>query len=195
MPKLEIDEEEARRLATLDNAVRTIWANPEARKLVQQAQKLVDPKARTPDLDQEQAVLKPVSELSKKVDDFIEAQKAAAAEAAKNTKLGELKRLRDDGFAELRRQKYTDKGLEAIEKLMDEKGILDPLDAAAIFDKSNPPMAVMTPGGSSAWNFTALPAEGADNLKKLIETKGNNDLISEAMAWDAINEVRGASRR
>jgi len=195
MAKVEIDEEEVRRMTALQGTVQTLWANPEARKLIQRAQKLVDPKAKTPDLDQEAAVLEPVNKLAEEFKNFVAETKAEKAEREKNEKLESLRRVRDDGFRRLREQKYTDAGITAIEKLMDEKGILDPLDAAAIFDKANPPQTPVTPGGSGSWNFTELPQEGADQLKKLIDTKGQNDLVSEKMAWDAINDLRGASRR
>ena len=74
-------------------------------------------------------------------------------------------------------------------------GHLDPLDAAAIVEKSMPPQAPVTPGGSGAWNFMDTPNEGEVDLKKMIETKGAQDRIPEKMAWDAINEMRGTPRR
>lgn len=195
MAKVEIDEEEVRQLSGLRQTVSTLWANPQARKLIQQAQKIVDPKAKTPDLDQEAAVLEPVNALAKKFDEYIEKTEAEKAEERKNRKISELKAIQDNGFAELRRQKYTDEGLKKVQAVMDEKGLLDPLDAAKLLEASMPQQTPVTPGGSGAWNFTELPAEGADHLKKMIDTKGQNDLIAEKMAWEAINEIRGVSRR
>ncbi len=195
MAKIEVDEEDIRSANALRGAVSTLWANPEARKLIQKAQKLVDPKAKTPDLDQDEALRAPIEEVRKEFRDYIAKTETEKAEDAKKVKLDSLKRIHSDGIAELRRQRYTDEGIKAVEALMDEKGILDPLDAAAIFEKSHPPQAPMTPGGVGAWNFTELPTEGADDLKKLIDTKGNNDLIVDRMAREAIAEVRGASLR
>lgn len=194
MAKIEVDEEDYRAGSTLRTAVSTLWANPEARKLIQKAQKLVDPKAKTPDLDQDEALRAPIEDVRKEFRDYVAKTETEKAEAAKEAKLGNLKRIHADGIAELRRQRYTDDGIKAVEALMDEKGILDPLDAAAIFEKMHPPQAPMTPGGTGAWNFTEMPTEGADDLKKLIDTKGNNDLIVDRMAREAIAEARGVRR-
>ena len=192
----ELTEEEVRRLTTLNHAVNTLWANPEARKLIQQAQKVVDPKAKTPDLDAEAQLLAPVKSLEKKFDEFIEKTAAEKAEDARNKRIHDLEAKQDAGFSKLRKQKYTDDGIAAIKKLMDEKGILDPLDAAAIFEKAHPPQTPVTPGGTGgSWNFAEIPADGEAFVKKLLETKGNNDLVAEKEAWNTINEVRGVSRR
>lgn len=195
MAKVEVDEEEVRSSAALRGAVSTLWANPEARKLIQKAQKLVDPNARTPDLDRDEAALKPVQGLEKKFDDFVAKTEQDKADAAKEAKLTNLKKVHADGIAELRRQRYTDDGIKAVETLMDEKGILDPLDAAAIFERNHPPQAPVTPGGVGAWNFTEMPAEGSDFIKKLIETKGNNDMVVDHEARNVLAEVRGSSQR
>lgn len=195
MAKVEVDEEEVRSNAALRQAINVMWANPEARKLVQRAQKVIDPKAKTPDLDLEEATLAPVKAVEKKFEEYVAKTEQEKADAAQEAKLQNLKSVHANGIAELRRQRYTDEGIKAIEALMDEKGILDPLDAAAIFDKAHPPQSPMTPGGSGAWNFTELPAEGGDFIKKLIETKGNNDMVVEHEARNVLAEIRGSAPR
>lgn len=195
MAKVELDEEDVRRYSALEKTVGSLWANPEARLLIQKAQKLVDPKAATPDLDRQAQVNAPVEALQKEFKEYVEKTEGERAEERKNARLSELSKIQDDGFKALRRQKYTDDGLAAVKKLMDEKGILDPLDAAAIFERNNPPQTPVTPGGTGgAWNFTELPTDGGDFVKKLIESKGANDLIPDREAWSAINEARGVAR-
>lgn len=192
MAKIEVDEEEVRANHTLRQAVQTLWSNPKARLLIQQAQKVVDPNAKTPDLDQQNQALAPVEEVRKEFRDYVAKTESDAAEREKNTKLDRLKGVHAAGIAELRRQKYTDEGIKAVEALMDEKGILDPLDAAAIFEKAHPPQMPVMPGGvGGAWNFAEPPAEGEAFVKKLFETKGANDLVADKEAWNAINEMRG----
>ncbi len=78
---------------------------------------------------------------------------------------------------------------------MEDKGILDADIAAAYFEKQHPPQAPVTPGGSGAWNFMDMPADGDADLKKLVETKGESEQLIQKMAIDALNDVRGASRR
>lgn len=198
MPKVELDEEDVRRYGRLESAVNTLWANPKARELIQQAQKIVDPNAKTPDLDARQAMLQPVEAVQKEFRDYVAKTEADKAEAVKTQRLSEIQSRHATGIAELRRQKYTDEGIKKIEALMEEKGILDPLDAAAIFERSNPPPALTTPSsnGVGGWNFAeATSSDANDFAKKLMETKGALDGIVENEARNAIAEVRGQSRR
>ena len=198
MPKVEIDEEDVRRYARLEGAVNTLWANPKARELIQQAQKIVDPNAKTPDLDAKQQMLAPVEAVTKEFRDYVAKTETEKAEAAKNAKMAEIQGRHAAGIAELRRQKYTDEGIKKIEALMEEKGILDPLDAAAIFERSNPPPTPIAPtgGGVGGWNFAEATGDAADAFaKRLMETKGALDGIVEQEARNAIAEVRGQSRR
>jgi hypothetical protein len=195
MAKIEVDEEEVRASTQLRGAVATLWANPEARKLIQKAQKIVDPKAKTPDLDQEEVVLAPVKGLEKKFDDFVAATQAEKAEAEKNRKIAEMARLEAEGIAQLRRAGWMDEGIKAVKAKMDEKGLLDPIDAAKLVDQSAMPQSPVTPGGVGAWNFTEVPAEGADFIKKLIETKGANDMVVDNEVRSVLNETRGSSLR
>ena len=197
MAKVELDEEDVRRYSRLEGAVNTLWANPKARELIQQAQKIVDPNAKTPDLDAKRAILEPVEAVRKEFQDFVAKTETEKAEAAKNAKMAEIQTRHASGIAELRRQKYTDEGIKKIEALMEEKGILDPLDAAAIFERSNPPPAIAAPagGGVGGWNFTEPTGGDADAFaKRLMETKGALDGIVENEARLAIQEVRGARR-
>lgn len=49
-------------------------------------------------------------------------------------------------IAALRKAGYTDEGIEKIKGIMTEKGIRDAMDAAAVFDKANPPPRAPAPG-------------------------------------------------
>ncbi len=198
MPKIELDEEEVRRLAGLEKTVSTLWANPKARLLIQQAQKLVDPNAKTPDLDQQAQVMAPVEEVRKEFREYIAKTEAKEAEAEKTRTLNQIKQRHDEGIAVLRREhKYTDEGIKAVEALMEEKGILDPLDAAAVFERMHPPQTpVASSGGTGAWNFTDVQTGDGDvYAKKLFDSKGQLDAIVEQEARVSIQEVRGAGRR
>ena len=195
MAKIEVDEEEIRSASALRGAVATLWANPEARKLIQKAQKLVDPKAKTPDLDQDEAIHAPVAAIEKKFDEYVAKTEAEKAEAAKTAKIADMQRLEADGIAALRRAGWMDEGIKAVKAKMDEKGLLDPLDAAKLLDASQMPQTPVTPGGHGAWNFTEVPTEGADFIKKLIETRGQNDMVVDNEARNVLAEVRGQPLR
>lgn len=197
MPKMvEIDEAEFLNNQTLRQTVAKILANPQAAKLVEQAHKLVDPNAKTPRLDQEAIVTAPVTELKKTVEELnkkIEDDKTAREQA---DKLAGLKAKVDAGYAQLRKDGWTDEGIEGVKKLSEEKGILDPLDAAAIFLRDHPPQAPATPsGGTGAWNFVDSVGDNEADLKKLLDSKGDNNMLVDKMARDALNEIRGPMHR
>lgn len=193
---IEVDEEQFLNDQKLRQTVSKIMANPKAAKLVEQAYKEVDPKAPTPRLDAE-AVQNETVDTDKK--SLAELQKQIAddnAESEKNAKLTALNNKVESGLSKLRREGWTEEGIKGVQAIMDEHGILDPEIAASHFEKLHPPQAPVTPGGSGAWDFMSMPADGADeDLKKLIETKGESGPLLDKMARDALNEVRGQSRR
>lgn len=194
MPTVEIDEEEVRANRVLRGVVSKILSNPKAKLLVQQAQKMVDPGAVTPELDQQGAIAEPVAAMQKRLDDMEKELKTRDAEAEKNAKLASIGTNIEAGKAKLRREGWTDEGIAGVEKIMDEKGILDPEIAAAYFEKQHPPQNVAAPSGTGAWNFLEQPTDGAADLKALIENKGEG-LVVDKLAREALNEVRGQSRR
>lgn len=196
MPKMvEVDEEQLLQSQRLRATVEKIMADPKARVLVEQAHKLVDANAKTPTLDAQKTANEPLEAIQKQVSDFIAAQTKASEDAATKRKLDEIEAKKTSGLAQLRANGWTDEGIKGVEKIMEEQGILDPDIAAAYFEKLHPPQTPIKPGGSGAWNFLDMPKEGDDDLKKLVETKGEHDGLLQKMAMDALAEVRGTSRR
>jgi len=196
MPKLvEIDETELLRSQQLRATVEKILAHPEGRELVERAHKLVDPNAKTPALDAKKVVTEPIEQVRTELANFIKAQNEANATREAEAKRNELKSRVDSGMAELRSRGWTADGLKAVETLMEEKGLLDPLDAADLYEKRHPPAAPITPSGS-AWNFPDIPttSDASSYEKALLESKGQNDLIAEREAMSILNEIRGARR-
>ena len=197
MPAVEIDEAELARLRSVETRVGALLKNPGARKKLAAAVKDVNPKD---PLAAEADAVDPVEQRFADLQAQLAAEKKAREDSeAKRTQdatLAGLAKVRTDGIAALRAEKWTDAGIAAVEKLMEEKGILDPLDAAAIYERAHPPTVPIAPtSGSGGWNFMAAPAEDQTDLKSLIETKGESIPLVDKMAWDAIQEVRGASPR
>ena len=193
---IEVDEEQLLQDKKLRDTVATMMRHPKAKLLVQEAHKMVDPNAVTPDLDQAKIAYEPVQELSKKFDEFVAETKKEKTEREAADKLAKLNTDYEKGRSGLKAQKWTDDGIKKLEEFMEQKGILDHEIAAAAFEKLHPPQTPVVPGGSGAWNFMEMPTDGADaDLKKLIESKGENNLLIDKMAHDAINEVRGQPRR
>lgn len=196
MPNIEIDEAEFLRLQKLNNFSHAMLQNPESAKLLEKAAKLVDPNIKTPRLDQEAAIQNPMQKMEAEMAALRKemTDRDAATTTAQTLRALELKR--DEGMRDLRRQGWTDEGIKAVEKLMDEKGLLDPLDAAAIHEKYHPPASVSMPGATGGWNFMDQMADDSDaDLKKLIETKGDSEPVADHIARKALTEIRSHNRR
>lgn len=191
MPVVEIDEAEFVRLNGLNNFAHRMLQNPEAAKLLEQAGKIVDPNLRTPRLDAAAQQIAPLKAFEDKFDAFVKQTETEKADNQRNQTLNALRTQRDSGIADLRRQGWTADGIAGVEKLMEEKGILDPLDAAAIFEKHNPPQNVAMPGSTGGWGFLDGITDDTDaDLKKLIDTKGEVDSVTDHIARKALHEVR-----
>ena len=193
----DIDEAELKRLHMLESQVGALLKNPGARKKLAAAVKDVNPKD---PLAAEADQVDPIDQRFNALQDELKAERKAREEAEakrdQDARLMGLRTVREQGIAALRRDKWTDDGIKAVEKLMEDKGILDPLDAAAIYEKQHPPQMPIAPtSGSGGWDFMAAPAETEPDLKALIETKGESIPLVDKMAWGAIQEVRGASPR
>lgn len=194
---IEIDEEEYNRLQRTAATLGKIASNPKAKALVEQAHKLVDPEAKTPTLDQQQPLLEAVETVNKTIADFTKAQQERDAKADSDRKLNELKAQQDASWRELRADRtWTDDGLKKVQEYMETKGLLDPKDAAALFLRDNPPPPPATPGGTGGWDFiSGTAASGDDDMKKLIESKGENNQLLDKMSREALMEIRGQGPR
>lgn len=188
---VEIDEAEFTRLSGLNNVAHAMLQNPEAAKLLEKAQKLINPNAKTPRLDQEAAANAPLTALQTELANLNKKLAEKEEADARDRTLNALKTQRDEGFRSLRSQGWTDEGIKGVEALMESKGILDPTDAAVLFEKAHPPMAPAMPGSGGAWNFSEAIHDDSDaDLKKLIETKGEVDSVTDSIARKALHEVR-----
>lgn len=191
---VEVDEEQLLRDKNLRAQVERIMANTDARLLVEQAAKIVDKDAKTPLLDQRKVVEEPVSKIEKKLDEFIAAQNKDREEREAKAKREEINTQVSAGIARLRAAGWTDDGIKGVEKIMEEKGILDADIAAAYFEKQHPPQAPVKSGGTGAWNFLDQAPDGDADLKKLVENRGQSEGLIDKMAMDALAEIRGSRR-
>jgi hypothetical protein len=201
MPKIEVDELELQQSTKLRQAFEALMKNPKSRRKVLEAQKIIEPDAKIPELEQPdpiEAATKPLADQVAALQKQIEDDKTARE---RDGRLAQLQSLKDNGIKQLRAQRYTDDGIKAVEKIMEEKGILDPLDAAAIFERDHPPQAPVQQTGSGGWNFAELPTSTEDVDDKYIDTllkAGKNGISDGALmnrVSQTISEVRGTARR
>ena len=200
MARVEIDEAEFARLTKLNNFSHAMLQNPEAAKLVEKAAKLVDPNIKTPRLDQEAAIQTPAQELKAEMAALRKELKDREEATTHAQTLQALGRQRDDGLSALRRSGWTDDGIKGVEKLMDEKGILDPEIAAAYYEKQYPQQTPAMPGSSGGWNFMEQIDDSDKDLNAMIEAFGQKDeikadRIASKLAQTALTETRQQARR
>ena len=195
MASIEIDEVELLRLRKQDQTVHALMQNPKSKRKIFEAYKEHDPNARIPELEMEEAARAPVNALEKEMSDLKKQIADDKAEREKNAKLNSLTGSIEQGKAELRRNGWTDEGIEAVEKLMEEKGTTDIAMAAAYYEKQHPPQVPVAPRGHGGWNFMQEVQDGEADLKRLLDTRGDNEIAVDKMARDALNDFRGAARR
>lgn len=189
--KYEISETEFLQNQQLRGTIAKLLSNPQAKLLVQKAQKVIDPNVATPELDAEtarEALLKPLQDQIVALKSDVEKERE---ERANRAKLDSIQAMQDAGWTALKKEKWTQAGIDGIKKVMEEKGILDPRDAAAVWLRDNPPPVPLNNSGSGAWNFMDLPSDGnEEDLKKLIDSKGENMPLVDKMVRDALIDVR-----
>ena len=195
MATIEIDESELGNLKKIQATIAKISTNPEGKRLLQKAHKLIDPNAVTPDLDADAEKEKLTGEMGTQVAELKAQIAADKAEREKNDNLAALNSKFEAGRAALRDQRYTAEGIEAVEKFMNERGIPDHLVAAAYLEKQNPPQEVMNPRAFGSFNFVEPPKDDDTFLKALLDSKGDDDSAVLKAAVEAVGDLRGNARR
>jgi hypothetical protein len=195
MPVIEVDEEEFKTLGRIRETVAKIAKDPEGKLLLQKAHKKVDPNAVTPDLDETEKLTATTSEWEKKFNELQTKIDTDKAEREKNEKLASLNAKMEAGRKALRDAGWTKEGIEGVEKLMEEKGILDHEIAAAYVERQNPPQEVMSPRAFGGFNFVEQPKDDDAFLKALLDSKGDDDNAVLKAAVDAVGEMRHGARR
>jgi len=201
MAKIEVDEAEFNRMQALTAVASKIVADPKARRKLEEAHKLVDPSAKTPTIDADEAQLAPVKDLEKNLNERIAKFEKEREDEKREQTLATINSRQEAAFDRLKAQHhYTDEGVAAIRKLMETKGLIDVDDAVAIFERTNPPQVPATPSGLTGdrWNFTDTTAPGTDkSITDLIASKGDGsmaDAIVSRMANETLMELRGGRR-
>lgn len=196
MAMVEVDEEQLRRDHTLRATVAKILQDPKAKRLMEQAHKMVDKEAVTPGLDADEKIEAATSATKAELEAIKKQLADDRAAREHDAKVGAFTKSIEDGIAKLVAEGWMPDGIAAVRKLMEEKAIVDPAIAAAYYEKTHPPAAPVA-GGGGPWNFIDAAAAGGDDpdWKKLIETRGESDAVVDKMARDALNDMRGVPRR
>jgi hypothetical protein len=198
MPKMiEIEEDDFNRARQTQSVVAKLLAHPKAALLVEEARKLVEPEAPTPHLDRHKEANAPLAALQKEFDDFRKKVEDDKAEGEKNTKLSALAKRVDDGNARLLSEGWTKDGIKALDEFREKEGIIDPIAAAAYYEKLHgAQVAPATPSSSiGSWDFTQPSTQDEDYTKKLLETRGESESLVMNQAMKSLSDFRGTNRR
>ncbi len=190
---IEIDEGEYKRLSALAQTAQAIYQHPEGRLMLEKAEKLVNPKAATPALDAHAAQIAPLEEINKKIGELTEMIGKDKADRETQAKIDQVAKMQEDAFARLRNNSgYTEAGIERVKAIMAEKGILDPVDAAIIWERREPQNQIATPTGSNSVPLIEkLQSNQDESIKQLFETRGESPAALEKLIQGALEEVRG----
>jgi len=190
---IEVDETEFANGQQTIAAVRKLMAHPEASLLIEKARKLVEPDAPTPRLDAHKQVNEPIEKLHTEIADLKKSLADRDAEREKNEKLSALATRVEKGNSKLLSEGWTADGLKALDEFREKEGILDPVHAAAVYEKLHG--SQVTPATPSShfgsWDFTNPSKESEDYTKKLLETKGESESLVMQQAMKSLKEFRG----
>lgn len=194
---IEVDETEYANGVETIKAVRTMLAHPKAALLIEEARKLVDPTAPTPRLEQHKQANEPIEKLQAKIDELNKKIDDDKAETEKNTKLAGLAAKVEKGNAKLLSEGWTADGIKVLDKFREDEGIIDPIAAAAYYEKLHgAQVAPATPSsGIGNWDFTAPSTQDEDFTKKLLETRGESESLVMGQAMKSLSDFRGTNRR
>jgi len=158
MAKVEIEEHEFLNNQKLQNTVKKMLANKESRELVQKAYKIVDPNASVPEIDTKNAAEKAEAAARAVVDEFRKEQAEAATKAESQRNLSALTERWNKGRSVLKSQNYTEEGIAAVEKLMEERGIGSHEDAQIACIRRAPSLTRLRARGVSWTRAMPIPA-------------------------------------
>ncbi len=175
MATVEIDELEFQQNKTLRDTITKMMANPKSKRKLLEAEKILNPDKKIPEIDDPNPTEEALKAQNKAFEDYKKEQAEKEAKREQDDKIRSLKVQKDEGIAKLKRDGWLKESIEEVEKIMDEKGILDPEIAAAYYEKNHPPQDPVMPGGSGSWGFLETAVADQDEFtKRLLETKGDD---------------------
>lgn len=138
MALVDVDEAELQQLKGHKVLLDKLAADPKRRAKILHLVKEAIPNISIPELDAAAPLQAELAELRKQIDDEKAARAKEREEAEKRAQVDDAESMIRKGRKMLKDQGYTKEGIEQIEKLMEERGIIDYEAASALWEKSNP---------------------------------------------------------
>jgi hypothetical protein len=186
MPKIEVDENELLEARALKGVIAKITADPKRALELERLHKEADPDVRTPRADMLKPAVEAVTVVSEEVKALKKQLDDERTEREKERTTASLTSKYDSVIAAARKDGYTDKGIEELKKIMEEKSLMDFEAADAIFQRRNPAPPPSMPGVTGSWNFMdgAQADTGDAFTTKLLDAK--SDERASMMAADQV---------
>lgn len=197
MAKIQVEVEETefvnqQQLAALYGKM---MQDSKSRELLTKAAKIVNPNAVTPELDAKNEVLAALAVERTAREELQARLDAEKAEREQEKQMQTFQQSWDQKLGGLRKQGYTDEGIEKITALAQERGIVDLDAAAALFDKMNPPQTVSQSSGFAPFDTFNPSDRDNENFKALMEAKGDDPMTENKMIREALDDYRSGRTR
>ena len=167
----EIDDARLKQLMEAEGLLGKLYGNTETKVELEKLAKKVNPNAVTT-ADLAAPYLKPLDERIQRLEAF-----------EKKIDTMQTDWQEQSAFDSLRKNGYTDQGLEEIKKIMKERNVKDPEIAAAYWDKTRPSEPVAPNGISpSMWNFENSLGQSEESAA-LLHKNPDAWLDRETAAW------------
>lgn len=145
MALVEVEDSELRLLQGHKALLDKLGADPKRRAKILPLIKEAIPNISIPELDAAAPLQGQIDELKKALADKEAKEAKEREEAEKQNQVKSAESMIKKGRKTLKAQGYTEEGIQAIEKLMEERGIIDYEAAAAYWEKTNPKDAPVDP--------------------------------------------------
>ena len=191
MATVEIDEAELLQYRGLAGVMHKLVSNPKTRSELQRLRKEVEPGLVIPELevrDEVSAELKAVREDLSSVKKEREAEKA---EREREKSFSDLRGKWERTQAAARSAGYTNEGLTALEKFMEDNGIMNHEIAIPAFERLNPKASPVSPTGNRFDFFKAVENDDSD-MKLLFE--GNDRQFLNKKIAQTLSDIRTGTR-
>ena len=171
----EIDDAELDTLRKARGLLDGLLRDPKTKRAVEREIKKLHPETVITD-DFDAPVLDEIRAIGAKVDGFLKAQNESAVDGRLDAQFDALRR--DSG--------YTDEGIEKVKALMKERTIPDPMAAAALYEKLNPPPKPQVPSSFNGMGWGIGVASEEPDTKLLFD---DEDAFAEQEAGRFFQEL------
>lgn len=195
MAKIEVEETDFLASQQLTKLFSDMLSDKEARDMVLKAKKKIRPNEPVPELDAAKPVYDEISKIRQELADDRRAREEEKSKAESEAKIRDFTANWNGQKSRLKNEGWFDEDLDKVEKLAQDRGIPDFEAAAALYARLNPPPAPADPT-YSGFDILSAPDEGdQDDMKKLIESRGESTAALDSLIGKALKDVRGQNRR